>query len=722
MTDARSRKRLQALTRELEAVVLRDLGGRLEAMFAHADDWLFRHAEGVDDPDRQRLYFDTMRALRLDRGRIMEAFSRQLGAAFRADKDPDALAGMALQADELQLADSRELEENIALSDLVSRATYRQSAGLDVLRRRFGWLAEQGVTGASADALAPRAVAFAFQEALRPQELERDLRLVVYRLFDRELLAGLGELHAQIDRRLQAAGVLADVPAAPGAGVDARDAARARRGEDREPGIPEWDRAAFVAILREVQGSTQAVAVTGLPSAQRATAELLQRLALLQGATERPRRAREEHVRIVHSVNTLFSRLYLDPDLPGVACEAIALVQIPVMCAALEEPVLLEDPAHPVRRLLQAMVEQGRELDNPGASVRLWDVAERVAEAEDVVATSARALAELQGEAGADEPGIQGQEAARERARRYVINEMRGRLRGRVVPEEARSFLLQGWGPRLMEIVRRAGPVSEDWQRAIDLLERLVDCLQPESGPAGCGGELHAALRMGLERAGFSPERINALAGPLEDRLAAQPARYSGPAGPAGGVRVPEPDEALRVPPRERRRGIIDPEPIEIRFPEPPAPAREPEPVKGPAAGQDDGEVSAAPAEARHHPGQDVAGSRADGDAPVAGRAGPPLSADQWDFLEAVFRRGEWFEVHMGEGRAVRRLKALGLDRGRARAIFADRTMVAVLEKEAAGFLRDLLAGRSRPIYADGEYRRRLEALPADRGESGEEG
>ncbi len=80
-------------------------------------------------------------------------------------------------------------------------------------------------------------------------------------------------------------------------------------------------------------------------------------------------------------------------------------------------------------------------------------------------------------------------------------------------------------------------------------------------------------------------------------------------------------------------------------------------------------------------------------------------------FVRQQIRSEEWFEVHTGPGRALRRLKMLNIDAVNGVLNFANRTGQIKLTLPVAQVIEDLLDDRTRPVFGNPRYSRALERL-----------
>ncbi|WP_372591185.1 DUF1631 family protein [Guyparkeria sp.] len=130
---------------------------------------------------------------------------------------------------------------------------------------------------------------------------------------------------------------------------------------------------------------------------------------------------------------------------------------------------------------------------------------------------------------------------------------------------------------------------------------------------------------------------------------------------------------------------------------------------------EDEGELPEAEGTASSDAGQDL--RETDEEASDAESRIPQdgLVLASMEGVQAFFRhqiRGEeWFEVHTGPGRALRRLKMLNLDEENGVLNFANRTGQIKLTLPVAQVIEDLLDDRTRPVFENPRYSQALERL-----------
>lgn len=117
----------------------------MQELFEHVDDELYQLADKSASDVLQTRYFDAMRELRKQREDIEQKFLRlqqdQFEEFWLHPQPPVEESPGEEQVDELSLVADDELEENLAVSSMVSKAENRYHRELFALNMRFAQLA-----------------------------------------------------------------------------------------------------------------------------------------------------------------------------------------------------------------------------------------------------------------------------------------------------------------------------------------------------------------------------------------------------------------------------------------------------------------------------------------------------------------------------------------------------------------------------------------------------
>ena len=202
-------------SRELVAAMRRRSTEHLQAVlarvFARADDWLFDLAKKDGVPDGSPYLF-AMRALRTSRAPLERGFRDYLDKGFSSfetrtsPRMPSEDEGLA----ELSLLPESELEQQLATNLTAEAITRIHGNQLDELAGRLARMVGVAKLEPDQNPLSAHALAGAIGAAHGGIELPDDVRMVLFKYYERELIHDLRELLSDLNARLEAAGYRAD--------------------------------------------------------------------------------------------------------------------------------------------------------------------------------------------------------------------------------------------------------------------------------------------------------------------------------------------------------------------------------------------------------------------------------------------------------------------------------------------------------------------------------
>jgi hypothetical protein len=400
---------------------VRDAGlAAASTLFKHAldasDDALFGFSEKSESATERGQYMDAMRAMRLGRPALEQAFRDQLADSFLGFTRGKAKAADAdFDSGALSLVEENDLEEDLAVNGMVAKAVVRHHSALYALHQRLA--AVMGVKEVDADSnpLGPAAICQALRAVVRHLEAEVTVKLVIFKIFDRHVVVDLDHLYTDVNRVLAEAGVLPHIkfvrpPRAAGEPVTAKPSAEAEAGADEaKPGAPGAQGGGTLAngarSLAEAAGSDEVVAALAqlLSSRRESTrngaavaagpsvgsGELIAALSRMQSTRsaatepedtamsllERIDRVKHELIDQLRSagieqpehrvsgadedaidlVSMLFQFVVQDRNLPAEIQAVLSRLQIPYIRVAVKDKHLFAQRRHPARLLLDTM-------------------------------------------------------------------------------------------------------------------------------------------------------------------------------------------------------------------------------------------------------------------------------------------------------------------------------------------------------------------------------
>lgn len=465
---------IEAVKAATGAIALR----QLQSMFEGADDALFGMSQRSADPNDHKESFDAMRRLRLERRRIEADFLRAFLNSFQVAADNLV---EEFDLDRLAVMPTEELEEKIALGNLVAKAENLHAALLDELKLRIAHMIRDLGIPISRQALRPAVVCNAFKASLGTLDLKLDVRLLLYKLFDVSCVSRLQEIYQAALKVLDAQRVRPPVMEAA--------TAEASWSPYEAPPIPvESDQPLSIPVLdAATRDSLKAIGShsTGhRPQDAQFAADLL-----LMASIDDPSQATVNRVapaQRMSLVGQMCNEILSDPHLPATMRPLFERLRFPLIKIAIADNTFFGNRIHPVRRLVAEAAETAASsrIGSHAVVHRLEERLRQIADQIDLSATFVRPQVNLlqpltmQEIASFLDQQREESESRREnvlnKVRRTVAQELEVHTLGRKPTPALINFLRVGWGPLMAARLLRHGMNSRQW---IDATTRFTQLL-----------------------------------------------------------------------------------------------------------------------------------------------------------------------------------------------------------------------------------------------------
>jgi hypothetical protein len=553
---------------EVRAVVVASLPRFMASFFEHLDDALFDFADKHPGGDSAN-YLGAMRDIRKARANLEQQFSEALLGRYDAfwSQGPSEPTASHKEAD-LSLVEAEDLEENLAVSNMVAKAENRYHLELFAIERRFGhMMGEREVTNRT-NPVAPAAFGEAFRLAAQDLPVDTLIRVVTYKLFDKQVLGYVGGMFDEINSLLGRIGILPNLtpkiqrnPVAPplrkeiereeridraaqGAATDLESgvfgALRAlleqrRGGETPTTAGVRVETASVLNVLSELQ-QQDFVGVTSEGEVRREAEQLKRKLfdGLRNAGGPANGSLSAVDTDTIDVIGMLFEFILGDPNLPDAMKALLGRLQIPMVKVALLDKSFFNKPDHPARRLLNKLARAAAAWFDDGdrSQNSLYGQIERVVN---------RVLVEYRKDGGlfAELDAAFGEYIERERhsaevaeerirqvtrgkeqlesAKQRVADEVGTRCASAHLPEVVIRLLEDGWKDVLLLTYLRQGPESEAWFNALGLMDKLVWSVQIKTAYQErqellrCIPGMLDALRSGLNGISFDAHKMGKL-------------------------------------------------------------------------------------------------------------------------------------------------------------------------------------------------------------------
>jgi hypothetical protein len=181
----------------------------LPDFFSRIDDSLFELADKADNNQQQTLYFDAMREVRLQKDSMQKSYFEALSQGFeRALCQATPQQRNAPTLDQIGLMEDEQLEESLAITNMVSSAESRAKEALFGLTARLDFLIDDIEITKDNNPLRPEILFTAFVPAVNLMDADIKVRLIIYKLFDKFVAHKIAPIYDAINADLISAGVL----------------------------------------------------------------------------------------------------------------------------------------------------------------------------------------------------------------------------------------------------------------------------------------------------------------------------------------------------------------------------------------------------------------------------------------------------------------------------------------------------------------------------------
>lgn len=177
----------------------------LDRALADLDDYLFDRSQTGEES----LGLMALRDMRRARGEIVQQFRQAVLNRFRGLRDRKAVG--TDDDTSLSLLSDRDLEEQLAVEQLAASVLRTHASAFEIAGKRFSVVAGQGELQPRENPLDPVFLAGALGQAMSKLDMEADLRIVVFKFFERELIGALGEIYERCNALMAAAGILPEL-------------------------------------------------------------------------------------------------------------------------------------------------------------------------------------------------------------------------------------------------------------------------------------------------------------------------------------------------------------------------------------------------------------------------------------------------------------------------------------------------------------------------------
>ncbi len=402
------------LIQDMRQLLIDTVPTLIQSLYDKLDDGLFEQAlfekSGKSD-SLDNLFFDTMRQLRKQREGFIKSYVRKLIRQYDdfwrleiLDDEANSLL-IDIKEESLTLIDDGDLEEDLALDGVIAKGMRQFSKEIYALNQRFAAMKGVAEVTDEQNPVGPSVISRVFPASITELDVDLRIKLVIYKLFEREVIQYLGAMYDDINAMLKAAGVLPKLPSrvkhnpispavikhqeltASGNVDEARSIEAAQQAE-----IDSAEQAEIFETLRgllqttrvhrpenqlnlpQVNASDLMSALSGLQ--QQRNAGQSQALSLDQAIGEIGDLRNQLHLNLgmgegtspvksfagmdedtIDIISMLFEFILDDTNLPDAMKALLSRLQIPMLKVAILDRKFFADKQHPARKLLNSLAK-----------------------------------------------------------------------------------------------------------------------------------------------------------------------------------------------------------------------------------------------------------------------------------------------------------------------------------------------------------------------------
>ncbi len=555
----------------------------LENLFSACDDLFFDLSSRSVSNNEQSLYFESMREIRLKKEGVIATFQSGIENGFidlKTNASPKKVAAdSASQNSGLSLVQNDALEQEVAISSMVNKARINNRDNLYPLHLRLDSLLPGTTVDEKNNPLDPKQLCDYFSEACKSLDLNIKARIIVFKQFDRLVVANLAMVYAAVNNLLVSAGILPNprdyarpkdqTPPRPaiGAGRRSTDAAPHPQQQHVEVEFAELGRL-FASIRQYSPEVLSRVIPNYMPYAANPgpvlqNHELLQLLTasqhiptqglsdeeqklngirniindILSSHGQEPERSlHQPDDDVINLVAMFFDFVLDDKSLPVPVQALISRLQIPVLKIALHDKAFFSDGAHPTRKLINAIAEASIGWDDSSQleKDRLYDMiatiihdineqyedddnifSAKYSELQKFIEQTDRKSSIVEKRTEQLEEGLAKAKLAKSMAQKAMFD----KLQSASLPPAISQFLTVHWLSYLVMTYLKNGDESPEWIDATQLIDDLAWACQQHSNAKSLDRleKIKPAL---LTRIGDGLEKIATTSEEAQDTLA----------------------------------------------------------------------------------------------------------------------------------------------------------------------------------------------------------
>jgi hypothetical protein len=202
-----------AVYQSAKRFALKGLSDLIRVLMENMDDALFELSEKAETDRQRSMYFEAMREIRLKRSILQQGFDEAMEACFNQFSQNQSLTFLQEDSDELTLVELDDLEDAIAIDNMISKARPHFEDDLFAVTERLKLVLHRKEIDEDLNPLDPKAICDSFHKASDVIDSEIQIKLIFYKLFDKYVMNSLGGFYRELNTLFVDKGVLPEFKA-----------------------------------------------------------------------------------------------------------------------------------------------------------------------------------------------------------------------------------------------------------------------------------------------------------------------------------------------------------------------------------------------------------------------------------------------------------------------------------------------------------------------------
>lgn len=199
---------------EIHRIFVQHLNPSLKKFYGGLNDFFFDLAEAARNNVQQNQYFAAIGDTRKNKDELMRQFAKNINIIFQKFKNQDLVYFVEVSEQTehdkktLTLIKEDDLDQKLAITNVTGKISQIYHEELYLLNQRFAELAVVDDIDNQSNPIGPDAIVNAFALSLGALKSENSIKLIIIKLFEKNMVENLGPVYKMVNKYLKKNGIL----------------------------------------------------------------------------------------------------------------------------------------------------------------------------------------------------------------------------------------------------------------------------------------------------------------------------------------------------------------------------------------------------------------------------------------------------------------------------------------------------------------------------------